>query len=326
MSIRLLARVWELEVFGIEREVLNAFCDHADDSGRNARPSIRYIAWKVGCDERTVIRYVKTLRKKGALVLVRSARAHAPNEYRVDLSVYAEKPPFVPKGDDFHKRGDNLSGDNLSGDRTVSPKPSLYIYKNKGNPLDITQEQQEQDALGDDTHAANEFESLPSASGRTNEELAALQGQGKTSIVEARESLPQTLAKAGTNAAIADPFADKTKFVEAALALMPALCAEAGINSKTRPLFLKQAQTLWDSRPRYADDSLVSPQTILNDLAAMVTQRANLKKPQFIYNHLTLAYAKLTRGQTIAANPITREQASAAPQVQKSAVDFLNSL
>ena len=134
MSIQLLSKVWTLDVKGTEREVLQVMCDHADDMGREARPSIAYIAWKVGCDERTVIRHIKALRQKGALLLERKARDHSPNVYRVNLSVYAPKQKFEPKGDAgadaFNaERGDILAerGDKMTkrGDTTMSPEPSF---------------------------------------------------------------------------------------------------------------------------------------------------------------------------------------------------------
>jgi hypothetical protein len=133
MSIKLLAKVWTLKVSGTEREVLNAMCDHADDFGREARPSIAYIAWKVGCDERTVIRHIKKLREKKALLLERPARDHSPNVYRVDLSVYENKADFVPKGDGYHATRTSERGDILSerGDKLVSPKPSFKPNNNK---------------------------------------------------------------------------------------------------------------------------------------------------------------------------------------------------
>ena len=127
MSIKLLAKVWTLKVSGTEREVLNVMCDHADDFGREARPSIAYIAWKVGCDERTVIRHIKKLREKKALLLERPARDHSPNVYRVNLAVYENKEDFVPKGDGYHSTRTSERGDILSerGDKLVSPKPSF---------------------------------------------------------------------------------------------------------------------------------------------------------------------------------------------------------
>lgn len=147
MSIKLLSQVWGLDVRGTEREILQVMCDHADDSGREARPSIGYIAWKVGCDERTVIRHVKAMRQKGALLLERKARDHSPNVYRVNLSAYPQKPKYEPKGDTgadeyaAKKRGDKMPsqptpergdktgerGDKMTqrGDMSLSPEPSF---------------------------------------------------------------------------------------------------------------------------------------------------------------------------------------------------------
>lgn len=144
MSIKLLAKVWTLKVSGTEREVLNVMCDHADDFGREARPSIAYIAWKVGCDERTVIRHIKKLREKKALLLERPARDHSPNVYRVNLAVYENKEDFVPKGDGYHATRTSERGDILSerGDKLVSPKPSFENNNKPASSKTLTETQE----------------------------------------------------------------------------------------------------------------------------------------------------------------------------------------
>lgn len=140
-----MSRVWGLDVSGTEREILLVMTDHADDFGNNARPSISYIAWKVGCDARTVTRHIKAMRLKKALLLVKAAAAHAPSVYRVNLTAYPTKAEFVPKGDAYHDskspaRGDILSPDilspdNLSPDNSLSPKPPIKNNNNNNAPV-----------------------------------------------------------------------------------------------------------------------------------------------------------------------------------------------
>lgn len=145
-----MAKVWGLDVKGTEREILMVMCDHADDFGNNARPSIAFIAWKVGCDARTVTRHIKALRRKDALQLVKRASDHAPNIYRVNLSVYPAKPDFERKGDAWAdakaaERGDkmptrtNERGDKMRerGDIAVSPEPSFEPDNNNNDDAPV---------------------------------------------------------------------------------------------------------------------------------------------------------------------------------------------
>ncbi len=94
MSVRQMSKVWELDVRHPQRLLLLALADHADDGGRSVRPSIAYLAWKTGYQERQVRNIVRDLRKLGALVPVRPASQHRPVEYRLCLGVLPLKPPY----------------------------------------------------------------------------------------------------------------------------------------------------------------------------------------------------------------------------------------
>jgi len=136
MSIRLMSECWTRQIPRSEREVLLVFCDHADDQGYNARPSIARIAWKTDISERHIKRIVQELVKKTALRITRDATHDQPTTYRVVLTVYPPKPPFT-----FKKRGDTVSPLQIAlgvtsetsgvtfstgrGDIAMSPKPSL---------------------------------------------------------------------------------------------------------------------------------------------------------------------------------------------------------
>ena len=97
MSIKLMTRVYERTCSHSEQAVLLAMADHADDDGCHCFPSIGRIAWKTGYSERNVSRIVSALRSVGALVLVKEATRHRPNEYRIVLEALPDKPAFEPK-------------------------------------------------------------------------------------------------------------------------------------------------------------------------------------------------------------------------------------
>lgn len=143
MSIRLMSECWTRQIPRSEREVLLVFCDHADDQGYNARPSIARIAWKTDISDRHIKRIVQELVRKTALRITRESTHDQPTTYRVVLTVYPPKPPFT-----FKKRGDIASPLQIAlgvtsetsgvtpetvgvtfstgrGDIAMSPKPSL---------------------------------------------------------------------------------------------------------------------------------------------------------------------------------------------------------
>lgn len=143
MSIRLMSECWTRQIPRSEREVLLVFCDHADDQGYNARPSIARIAWKTDISDRHIKRIVQELVRKTALRITRESTHDQPTTYRVVLTVYPSKPPFT-----FKKRGDIASPLQIAlgvtsetsgvtpetvgvtfstgrGDIAMSPKPSL---------------------------------------------------------------------------------------------------------------------------------------------------------------------------------------------------------
>lgn len=131
-----MSECWTRQIPRSEREVLLVFCDHANDDGYNARPSIARIAWKTDISERHIKRIVQELVRKAALRITREASHVEPTTYRVVLTVYPPKPPFT-----FKKRGDTASPLQIAlgvtsetsgvtfeagrGDIAMSPKPSV---------------------------------------------------------------------------------------------------------------------------------------------------------------------------------------------------------
>lgn len=134
--------VWQLDLPRNERDVLLVLADHADDAGRGARPSVRYIAWKLGISDRQVIRSLVWLRdpQRAFIEITRRSGFHMPNTYRLFLERIPRKSEFVPKGDNVSphetpmgdetpEKGDKTDekGDKNPerGDIAVSPEPLI---------------------------------------------------------------------------------------------------------------------------------------------------------------------------------------------------------
>lgn len=118
-----MSRVWTLDLPRNERDVLLVLADHADDDGRGARPSIAYIAWKLGISTREVIRGLKWLRdpKRRIIEITRESGFHKPNVYRLFISRVREKEPFQPKGDKAsHIQPERVTTDKSKGDKSPS--------------------------------------------------------------------------------------------------------------------------------------------------------------------------------------------------------------
>lgn len=138
MSIKFMAKVYELAIDSDTREILMALADHADDEGYSIFPSVARIAWKIGdgsmnergeyTNTRTVQRKLRELQAMGALVELKPSGYHRATEYGLDLSVFPKKAAFQPKGDNLSSRV--LKGDKkpLKGDTTLSPEPSLNVH------------------------------------------------------------------------------------------------------------------------------------------------------------------------------------------------------
>lgn len=95
MSGYLQGQVWFRDVRGSERDVLLALADHAHDDGTEIRPSMDYLAWKVGIGKRQAQRIVSSMRERGALIAVRESTRYEPTHYRMDLDALPLKAPYA---------------------------------------------------------------------------------------------------------------------------------------------------------------------------------------------------------------------------------------
>jgi hypothetical protein len=101
MSVRLMARIWELQLPPSHLLVALALGDHGDDDGNRIFPSLALVAFKTGYSARQVRRIIRELEAGGLLVKVADACSHRPTEYRMDTAAVPAKPAFT--------RADNMS-------------------------------------------------------------------------------------------------------------------------------------------------------------------------------------------------------------------------
>jgi hypothetical protein len=69
VSVKLMARVWSLDVPPMEQHILHALADNADDAGQHW-PSAEFVAWKTGLSERKVRAQRQEWIESGALKMV----------------------------------------------------------------------------------------------------------------------------------------------------------------------------------------------------------------------------------------------------------------
>jgi hypothetical protein len=144
MSIKFMAKVYELAVDSDTREILMALADHADHEGYSIYPSVALLAWKIGDgsmneqgeyrNTRTVQRRLRELQEIGALVELKPSGFHRATEYGLDLSVFPKKAAFKPKGDNLSSRAVKGDKNGLKGDTTLSPEPSLNVHTHSEKP------------------------------------------------------------------------------------------------------------------------------------------------------------------------------------------------
>lgn len=140
MSIKLMARVWDLALDQGSAWVLMALADCADDEGDHCFPSVPWLAWKTGYSERQVRRILRRLEEAG-LIYATGAKLGGrglPTLYQLQLEKGVKKSPFVREGDRETRtypadiRPETRTASAEKADITVSPDPRLQIQE--GSP------------------------------------------------------------------------------------------------------------------------------------------------------------------------------------------------
>lgn len=96
MSVKVMGKVWDLELPHNQLLVLLAMADHADHDGSKVFPSIGLIAWKTGYSEKQVHRIQRELVKLGILVEVNRTQGKSVL-YRIETEKGTEKKPYTPR-------------------------------------------------------------------------------------------------------------------------------------------------------------------------------------------------------------------------------------
>lgn len=130
MSIRVMSWVWEhSRAAGIDRLVLLAIADAANDDGQQAWPSGETLARKTGVNLRTVQRSVRRLVELGEVSVKTNAGKGGTNVYRVHLATQTPgtapppRPPVTPAL--RHPRRSATPAETTQTPGTAPPEPSL---------------------------------------------------------------------------------------------------------------------------------------------------------------------------------------------------------
>lgn len=119
MSVKMMGRVWELDLDHPQAWVLMALADHADHDGRNIYPSVPLIAWKTGYSARQVQRILGSLVEIGVLLVEAEGGGRGRStHYCFVPDGTGTKPPYHP--DDGRKNGDRRSAI-IGNHDTVTP-------------------------------------------------------------------------------------------------------------------------------------------------------------------------------------------------------------
>jgi hypothetical protein len=97
VSVRQIELAWEAPVGGIQKLVLVALADFADDQGGSVFPAVPTLARKCGIDETTCRRTLRGFERDGLIALVSEARQHRPRNYRLQLRAGAAPPLDVAR-------------------------------------------------------------------------------------------------------------------------------------------------------------------------------------------------------------------------------------
>ena len=134
MSVKTMAKVWDMALEPSEKFVLLAYADHADHDDTNMYPSIETIVKKTGYSERHVQRVTRALELKGFLV-DDGKGVHGTNKWRLGQGDILSGVTSTTKGVTSTTKG----GDSHVTRTILEPslEPSRVTPKKKGDYLDL---------------------------------------------------------------------------------------------------------------------------------------------------------------------------------------------
>lgn len=133
MSVRVMAKVWELDLPQPLKLLALALADSGNDDGENIYPSKAYLAWKVGAHPKTIQRQLAELEARGIVEVV-SHRGHKlkSGQWTKMLKLHPERgdkllPLIRQDGTVADRRG---SAGGRKGERS-------YVPQSVSDPLEI---------------------------------------------------------------------------------------------------------------------------------------------------------------------------------------------
>lgn len=122
MSVRLMSAIWDMEFSPVEKLILLAVADWANDEGL-AWPSIAQLAKKTGCGERTVQRTLRTAEQSG--LLKRYENPGKGCSYRINPSHAGTPATEAPAPETTHTPA------------TLAPNTPVYTIPQKATPSSV---------------------------------------------------------------------------------------------------------------------------------------------------------------------------------------------
>lgn len=116
MSVKLMAKAWEMAIPQGQKIVLLALCDHSNDDG-TCYPSQWKLASKCSATEKSISRHINWLKSHGILKTERRqiGRKRLSDFYIISLENYTVN--------EMKEEPDNLEGSNLEGSKKVPHEP-----------------------------------------------------------------------------------------------------------------------------------------------------------------------------------------------------------
>ena len=123
MSVKLMGKVFDLDLPTREKFILIAMADHADHDGTGVYPGHKNLAEKTGYSERSVSRAVDELKDMG--LIQKKADPEPQKKKATEWKIIPDNlSPENSTGETVSNKGDRTSGKNADTGDTVSSQPS----------------------------------------------------------------------------------------------------------------------------------------------------------------------------------------------------------
>lgn len=94
MSVKVMGKVWDLDLPHNQLLVLLSLADHADHEGNNVFPSLGLTAWKTGYSTQQIRRIMRELEDAKILIAI-NKKPGRKAVYRIDTSAGKQKPEYI---------------------------------------------------------------------------------------------------------------------------------------------------------------------------------------------------------------------------------------